>query len=74
MLTGQRLSMLLPDAAMDLPERVKELVRKLPIRFCEESIELVASALEFDPSRRPQDARSFAKLIGRDLLLASNNA
>jgi serine/threonine protein kinase len=74
MLTGQRLSTLLPDAAMDLPERVKDLIRNLPVRFSEESIELVASALEFDPSKRPQDARSFARPVGRDLLLASKNA
>ncbi|SPE36842.1 hypothetical protein SBA3_2500006 [Candidatus Sulfopaludibacter sp. SbA3] len=31
MLTGQRLSALLPNASMDLPERVRELVRSLPI-------------------------------------------
>ncbi len=74
MLTGQRLSTLLPDAAMDLPERVKELVHNLPVRFSDEAVDLVASALEFDPSRRPQDAPSFANPIGRDLLLTSKNA
>ena len=74
MLTGERLSTLLPDAAMDLPDRVKELIRGLPIKFCDESIEAIGSALQFDPSLRPRDARSFAEPIGRDLLSMSGNA
>jgi serine/threonine protein kinase len=70
MLTGQRLSTLLPDAALDLPERVRELVGGLPVQFSEESIGLLGAALEFDPLRRPQDAQSFAQPIVRDLLLS----
>ena len=69
MLTGQRLSTLLPDAALDLPERVRELVGGLPVRFSVESIDLLGAALEFDPLRRPPDAQLFAEPIVRDLLL-----
>jgi serine/threonine protein kinase len=42
MITGRRLSTLLPDASMDLPERVRELARRLPIPFSEESVEMSA--------------------------------
>jgi ligand-binding sensor domain-containing protein/tRNA A-37 threonylcarbamoyl transferase component Bud32 len=68
MLTGQRLSTLLPNAGLDLPDRVRELARGLPIRFSEQSLDLLAAALEFDPTRRPQDAQGFAEPIVRDLL------
>jgi eukaryotic-like serine/threonine-protein kinase len=71
MLTGRRLSALLPDAAMDLPERVRELARSLPIPLSAESVDLLGSALEFDPSRRPQSAMGFAQPIARDLSAGS---
>lgn len=74
MLTGERLSVLLPDAALDLPERVKEMARKQLVRLSEESIELLGAALEFDPARRPQDAGAFANPIGRDLVRESKQA
>jgi serine/threonine protein kinase len=67
MLTVQRLSTLLPNAGLDLPDRVRELARGLPIRFSEQSLDLLAAALEFDPLRRPQDAQLFAEPIVRDL-------
>jgi tRNA A-37 threonylcarbamoyl transferase component Bud32/ligand-binding sensor domain-containing protein len=67
MLTGQRLSVLLPNAGLDLPDRVRELARGLPIRFSEQSVDLLAAALEFDPLRRPQDAQLFAEPIVHDL-------
>jgi tRNA A-37 threonylcarbamoyl transferase component Bud32 len=67
MLTGQRLSVLLPNAALDLPDRVRELVRGLPIPLSGQSVNLLGSALEFDPSRRPQSAMLFAEPIARDL-------
>jgi tRNA A-37 threonylcarbamoyl transferase component Bud32 len=70
MLTGQRLSVLLPDAALDLPDRVRELVRALPVPLSGQSIDLLGSALEFDPSRRPQSALLFAEPIARDLAAA----
>jgi len=71
MLTGQRLSKLLPHASMDLPERVRDLVRSLPLALSEESVELLGMALEFDPERRPQTASRFALPIARDLAAAA---
>jgi serine/threonine-protein kinase len=67
MLTGKRLKMLLPDAALDLPDRVRELAGRLPVRFSESSIEMLAAALEFDPSRRPRVASQFAAPLILDL-------
>lgn len=67
MLTGQRLSDLLPDASMDLPARVRELVAGLPFPLSTLSVELIATALEFDPSRRPKNAGDFACRIAQDL-------
>jgi len=67
MLTGQRLSTLLPDASMDLPDRVRELLAGLNLGLSFSSIELMSSALEFDPSRRPKGANEFAQRIARDL-------
>lgn len=72
MLTGQRLSTLLPHASMDLPEQVRGLVRRLPISLSEDSVEMLGSALEFDPARRPQAAMRFAQPIARDLDAASS--
>lgn len=72
MLTGQRLSTLLPDAGMDLPEKVRELVRGMSLRLSQDSVELIGSALEFDPAKRPQEARQFVAPIVRDLLVASS--
>lgn len=71
MITGQRLSTLLPHANIDLPDRARELIRGLPIRLSVESVELLALALEFDPARRPQAAMGFAQPIAGDLERAS---
>jgi serine/threonine protein kinase len=73
MLTGQRLSTLLPDASMDLPERVRELLTKLNFGLSSSSIDLISSALEFDPSRRPKSASAFANQIAKDLSCVANN-
>jgi len=67
MLTGERLSTLLPDASMDLPDRVRELLHRLPLGLSSASIELIASALVFDPVHRPKDAGLFADRIASDL-------
>jgi serine/threonine protein kinase len=67
MLTGERLSALLPDASMDLPERTFELLRRLDFGLSTASLELIGSALRFDPARRPSDARAFADQIAREL-------
>jgi len=67
MLTGQRLSKLLPDAALDLPERVRDLARGLNLGLSEESIEMLARGLEFDPTKRPQAVGAFARPLVRDI-------
>ncbi len=67
MITGKRLSELLPEAARDLPARVKELLAGLAVGFSRESIDLMGGALEFDPERRPQNAVVFAEKIAGDL-------
>jgi serine/threonine protein kinase len=67
MLTSRQLKDLLPDAAMDLPQRVKELLKTQAPVLTEESAQMLASALEFDPSRRPSAAGPFAEPIVRDL-------
>lgn len=65
LLTGQHLAEVLPNAAFELPERVKTLALKLG--FSEGTAALVGSALEFDPARRPKDAAAFAAEIAEDL-------
>jgi len=67
MLTGQRLSTLLPNASMDLPARVREFLSGLPVTLSSPAIELLSSALEFDPSRRPKAAGEFSARIALDL-------
>jgi ligand-binding sensor domain-containing protein len=67
MLTGKRLSTLLPDASMDLPDRVRELLSHLSLGLSSASIELIASALIFDPAHRPKNAGLFADQIADDL-------
>jgi streptogramin lyase len=65
MLTGRQLRDLLPDAALDLPERVRELAGTLPLS--KSAIDMLASALEFDPARRPSVASVFANPLLEDL-------
>ena len=67
MLTGQRLSTLLPDASIDLPARVREFLAGPPVIFSKPAIDLLSSALEFDPSRRPKAAGEFSARIAHDL-------
>jgi len=67
LLTGRQLKDLLPDAALDLPERVPDLAKSLEVHFSDESIEMLARALEFDPARRPRAAGSFAAQLVKDL-------
>ena len=69
MLTGERLSTLLPDASMDLPDRVRELLGRLPLGLSSASTELFVSALVFDPAHRPKNAGLFADQIASDLEL-----
>jgi tRNA A-37 threonylcarbamoyl transferase component Bud32/ligand-binding sensor domain-containing protein len=65
--TGERVSALFPDALLDLPERVNELLSELPLGLSRDSTELISSALEFDPKHRPKSAALFARQIAADL-------
>jgi len=67
MLTGERLSALLPDASMDLPERSRELLTGLGVPLSTQSLDLLSAALQFDPARRPKQAGQFASQIAADL-------
>jgi serine/threonine-protein kinase len=67
MMAGKRLSELLPDASMDLPERVRELLRRQSPGLSAAAIEILSSALEFDPARRPRSAGRFADAIADDI-------
>jgi tRNA A-37 threonylcarbamoyl transferase component Bud32 len=69
MLTGRRLSDLLPAASLDLPDRVRELLGSLSVRLSDDTITSFASALEFDPGKRPHVAGDFARPLIRDLEL-----
>src|ERR1700683_812938 len=60
MLTGHQLKRLLPDASLDLPDRVRGLLGSLNVGISQDSIGMLAMALEFDPSRRPHVAGAFA--------------
>lgn len=66
MLTGKRLALLFPAAALDLPERVRELLTAERFGLSDPSIEQIVSALQFDPARRPKDAASFVGRITAD--------
>jgi hypothetical protein len=66
MLTGKRLSQLLPDGSLDLPERVTELAMRLPIGMSSDAAALLGSALEFDPRKsgaRMDAAQSSGPLV-----------
>ena len=67
MLTGVRVSVLLPDAALDLPARIPGALAKFSFGLSGESVKMLSSALEFDPSKRPNIAGEFAQPIVRDL-------
>jgi len=67
MLTGKRLSELLPEASRDLPERVKDYLAGMASPLSADSRELIGSALEFDPGHRPSNALAFAEKIAADL-------
>jgi tRNA A-37 threonylcarbamoyl transferase component Bud32 len=71
MLTGRRLSDLLPDAALDLPQQVRKLLRSLDLGLGEDSVTMLAMALEFDPAKRPQAGSSFARPLVEDLELGT---
>ena len=67
MLTGRQLKDLLPDAALDLSDRLRPLLKGLDVRLSQDSIDMLAMALEFDPAKRPQAAGAFAVPLLHDL-------
>jgi serine/threonine-protein kinase len=67
MLTGRQMKELLPDAALDLPDRVRELLKTLDFNLSQEAIDMLAGALEFDPAKRPNGSGHFAHPLVRDL-------
>jgi serine/threonine-protein kinase len=67
LLTGRRLVELLPQASIDLPSRVREVLAGRPFGLSEASIELICAATEFHPSGRPKNASEFTDQIATDL-------
>jgi ligand-binding sensor domain-containing protein/predicted Ser/Thr protein kinase len=67
MLTGKRLSLLLPNATLDLPKRIRDFLNEMRFGLSEASIDMIAQALEFDPARRIKDAYEFADGIAKEL-------
>jgi ligand-binding sensor domain-containing protein len=67
MLTGTRIAELLPNATLDLAERMRATLEKQTFGLSEASVELVAASMEFDPMRRPKRVREFIDPIARDL-------
>jgi len=71
MLTGERVSILLPNAALDLPAQTPALLAKFNLGLSGQSVQMLASALEFDPAKRPNVAGEFILPIVRDLAYSS---
>jgi ligand-binding sensor domain-containing protein len=67
LLTGQRLVELLPQASIDLPARVREVLTGRVLGLSDASLELICAATEFHPSGRPKSASQFADRIAKDL-------
>jgi len=67
MVTGLRWTEFLPEAKLDLPEQLRAFFREKPELFGAESIEMIVSALAFDPGGRPKDVIMFAQPIILDL-------
>jgi serine/threonine protein kinase len=67
MLTGKTALQLFPDAALDLPDRIRKFLALAAYGLSENSIGLIAAALEFDPQRRPPDVLLLSNSIAADL-------
>jgi len=67
MLTGLRCADLFPEATLDLPEHVLAHFGKSPGVLSADSVNMLASALAFDPGHRPKNVTQFAAPIVRDL-------
>ncbi len=71
MITGLRWTELFPAATLDLPEQIRGYFTINTGIFEQDSINLIVSALAFDPANRPKNAAEFAEPIVRDLEGAS---
>jgi hypothetical protein len=58
---------LLPNASLDLPLRVRDLLATFSLPLSQATIETIAAALEFDPARRPVSAGLLASRVAADL-------
>jgi serine/threonine-protein kinase len=67
MLAGKPVESLLPDASIDLPQRVRELLERSSFGLSKRSVSQIARALEFHPLSRATDALAFATAIADDL-------
>jgi len=67
MIVGERVSILFPDTLLDLHVHVRELARSLSVKLSPSTVDLLASALQFDPSLRPASAAALATAIAADL-------
>lgn len=74
MLTGKPLVEWLPDAALNLPQRARDLLGGGSYGLSSSAITLIGAALEFDPARRPRDAAAFAAVIASDLECVGDEA
>ncbi|HET7871932.1 MAG TPA: serine/threonine-protein kinase, partial [Terriglobales bacterium] len=73
MLTGKRVNQLLPEASLDLPGQVRELLGGLRLGLSPASIDLLCSGLQFDPARRPGNAAEFADVIAGAVMETVNS-
>jgi tRNA A-37 threonylcarbamoyl transferase component Bud32 len=67
MLTGSRWSDLFPEAALDLPEQIRQYFKNNDVILQAESIDHIVSAMAFDPVGRPKDVLEFVRPIVRDM-------
>jgi tRNA A-37 threonylcarbamoyl transferase component Bud32 len=67
MLNGTRCSELMQWATLDMPGQVRRYFSANPHGLSGESVEMIASALCFDPAHRPRDVEIFSRPILRDL-------
>jgi len=69
MLSGLRWADLLPQATLNIPDQVRNYLIQHQGQLTSESIEMISSALMFDPERRPHSASVFVEPVIRDLSL-----
>jgi tRNA A-37 threonylcarbamoyl transferase component Bud32 len=71
MLTGSPWTDLVPEGTLDMPAFVRNYLQERPFGLKPDSIDMLATALAFDPTLRPKSAAHFGESIIRDLESAS---